>query len=78
MSAYLYPFTTFLWIVLACTLCVIPFVFFGISAMEEKITEKSLKTWSKLPHAAWYAFGSFIGESITRDTRSYNAWALRY
>jgi len=28
--------------------------------------------------AAWYAFGTLIGESITRDTRSEGAWALRF
>lgn len=37
-----------------------------------------LRQWSKLSGASWYTFGTLIGESITRDTRSEGAWALRF
>ncbi len=32
-------------------------------------------TWSG---SAWFIFGTGIGESITRSTRSGGAWGLRY
>ncbi len=45
---------------------------------EERIAKKNLSNWSNIGQASWYVFGTLIGESITRDTRSEGAWGLRY
>ncbi len=36
-----------------------------------------LRQWSRMSGASWYTFGTLIGESITRDTKSEGAWGLR-
>jgi hypothetical protein len=47
------------------------------SRIEERLTKLSLRQWSSVSGAYWYAFGTIVGESITRDTKSEAAWALR-
>ena len=34
--------------------------------------------WAESREAYWYAYGTLLGESITRDTNSSKAPALRY
>ena len=44
---------------------------------EESLLGRRLRSWSTLRESSWYAFGTLIGESITRDTKSEGAWGLR-
>ena len=37
-----------------------------------------LSEWAESREAYWYAYGTLLGESITRDTNSSKAPALRY
>ena len=45
---------------------------------ESQITGCDFKPWTSRKDAAWYAYGTLLGESITRDTNSQGARALRY
>jgi len=74
----LYPFDNYVWIALLCALATVPFFMLIASNFEESIIPKmKLSHWSSLGAASWYSFGTMIGESITRDTRSEGAWVLR-
>ena len=48
-----------------------------IAHAEGNITNFHFKEWSSMYDSAWYAYGTFMGESITRDTKSEKATALR-
>jgi len=75
----LYPFGIYVWIAALATLFLIPFFMWATSKAEEMIIPNAkLSHWSSWGAATWYSFGTFIGESITRDTRSEGAWALRF
>ncbi len=50
---------------------------FAVAVAEERVVGRRLRSWSSLTEAAWYGFATLIGESITRDTSSDRAWALR-
>ncbi|CAB4063250.1 unnamed protein product [Lepeophtheirus salmonis] len=51
--------------------------FYIIANLEQRITGFELKDWAVLKNAFWYVYGTYIGESITRDTKSKNAFAVR-
>ncbi len=48
-----------------------------LARAEEALAGLDLREWSLPARAAWYGFGTLLGESITRDTKSEGAWALR-
>ncbi len=73
-----YPLGPVVWATVLALLLAIPLLMFTVSNVEERVIPGlRLRQWSLLGQAAWYAFGTLIGESITRDTRSERAWALR-
>ncbi len=71
------PLELAVWVAVSASLIVVPFSFWLIARGEEGLIERRLAHWSRLKEAFWYAFGTLIGESITRDTRSERAWGLR-
>jgi len=74
----LYPFQEYVWLFVIVCLFVVSVCFYTISKSEEElIPEMKLKHWSSPGASTWYSFGTLIGESITRDTKSDKAWALR-
>ncbi len=46
--------------------------------IEERFVGRRLVHFSSTRESYWYAFGTLLGESITRDTRTQGAWGLRY
>ena len=78
IMALLYPFSLFVWILIAISLVVVSVVFYVASNLEGVLTKQSFNEWSTLQNAIWYAYGTLMGEAITRDTRSEKALALRY
>ncbi len=65
------------WASVLAALVLISVCLWIISDKEGKLVSMPLGHWSRLRESSWYAFGTLIGESITRDTRSEKAWALR-
>ena len=45
---------------------------------EGRVCDRDFKPWCSRRDAAWFAYGTLLGESITRDTNSQGAKALRY
>ncbi len=67
-----------MWTTIITGLLTMVSVLFAVSNIEQRTVPKlSLKHWSQIGQAAWYCFGTLIGENITRDSKSDNAWALR-
>ena len=50
---------------------------FAISNEETSLSGVDLYNWSTMKEAGWYCYGTIIGESITRDTKSEKAISLR-
>ncbi len=72
------PVQDIVWIFLLVFLGIIIVCMYKTSRLEEDIIpDKRLKHWSKFGNAIWYAFSTLIGESVTRDSKSDGAWALR-
>jgi len=82
-SAYRSIFTIFMpfdwkvWMAALIALSVFIWVLTFVSRIEERLTGRTFRQWSTPSRASWYAFGTLIGESITRDTKSEGSWALR-
>ena len=51
---------------------------FAISNEENRLSGVDLHNWSTMKEAGWYCYGTIIGESITRDTKSEKAVSLRF
>ncbi len=73
----LLPLEPAVWLAVAVSLAVVTAALWLVSWREESLLGRRLTHWSRLKEASWYAFGTLIGESITRDTRSEGAWGLR-
>ena len=71
------PFEVPTWICLILSLVFIQFCMYLAAKGEENLLSVPLKHWSIFSRAAWYGYALFIGESITRDTKSKGAWATR-
>ncbi len=66
------------WLFLLISLFIATVGLYSISNQEETILKHiSLRHWSQIGQATWYAFSTLIGESVTRDLKSESAWALR-
>ena len=50
---------------------------YTLSNEETRLSGVDLHNWSRMKEASWYCYGTIIGESITRDTKSEKAFALR-
>ena len=55
---------------LATSIAVFSLLFFVTARFESSVLQWKFKEWYNLSDAAWYTFGTFIGEAITRDTKS--------
>lgn len=72
------PFQPLIWLLGALSILVLAVVFYIVANLESELKGIDLNEWAHFKESAWYAFGTFIGESITRDTRSDAAPAMRY
>ncbi len=72
------PFTPLVWLSLLICVLMVTLTLWLVSNLESSLNEHPLPHWSSLPRSLWYCYGTFIGESITRDTRSASANALRW
>ncbi len=54
-----------------------PFLFYVLAKIEYSICKSSLY-WINFGDSAWYAYGTFLGEGITRTIDSEQAWGIRY
>lgn len=75
--ALVYPFQLLTWILLSVSVFVFSFLFFVVSRIEGSIMNWKFKEWYTLSDATWYSYGTFLGEAITRDTKSEKGKALR-
>ena len=72
-----YPFEPIIWLIFMGSLFIYGAAFTFISKAEGKLIGWNFKEWNTYYEALWYAYGTFIGEAVTRDTRSDQAKALR-
>lgn len=73
----IYPFEPTIWLMFMGSLFIFGATFTYISKVEGKLIGWNLREWNTYYEAFWYAYGTFIGEAVTRDTRSDKAKALR-
>ncbi len=79
VSTLLSPLSPAVWAAVLASLVVATSALLAVAKTEERIgANKTLRTWSEPSEAAWYTFGTVLGESITRDKMSDKAWALRW
>ena len=74
----LQPLTVAVWAAVGASFAVTSLAMWAVARGEEEAMATGLREWSQARRSAWYVFGTLIGESITRDTRSERANALRY
>lgn len=75
--ALLRPFQPLVWTMFGASVLVIGFIFWCTAIIEGSHIGDYFREWAVLKDSFWYAYGTLVGESITRDTRSQNAPALR-
>ncbi len=75
--ALIYPFDGIVWLNIFISLFVASVVFLILANTEGPLVGDRLREWSTYKESFWYAYGTLMGESITRDTRSEKALALR-
>ncbi len=56
---------------LFCSVLIVSATMWTISKTEGKLVGEELRDWSLLKRAGWYCYGTFLGEAITRDTKSH-------
>ena len=77
IMALLYPFSTLVWVLIGISLAIVTTTMYITSNIESPLIQQSLHEWTSIQAAAWYAYGTLMGEAITRDTKSEKATALR-
>nr|XP_040569314.1 glutamate receptor ionotropic, delta-2-like [Lepeophtheirus salmonis] len=76
--AFIMPFQPYVWLIVYITFIIMALIFTLISKQEEKIIHGKLESWSTMKSSLWFSYGTFVGESVTRDTKSHDARALRW
>ena len=71
------PFQYSIWIGICSFLATIPIVLFVLAKIEYSVCNCSVY-WTNLGDSAWYVYGSFLGEGVTRTIDSEQAWGIRY
>ena len=72
------PFTFNVWIGIIISLFVVALILYLISKCEGPMIDQGLIEWKTFNASVWYTYGTLIGESITRDTKTSKAVALRW
>ncbi len=72
------PFRPLSWAAAVSALLLMQLLLLAVARAEERVLRRGLPAWSAHGNAAWYAFGTLLGESVARDAASESAWALRY
>ena len=75
--ALIAPFHIYVWICVVSSVILASIFMFAISNEETRLSGVDLHNWSSMKEAGWYCYGTVIGESITRDTKSEKAVSLR-
>ena len=73
-----HPLEPEVWIAVLASLATISLSLLCIASKEEELLRMRMPNWSSLNESSWYAFGTLIGERITRDIRSEGAWSIRW
>ena len=73
----IYPFDSTIWILFLASLFIFSVGFMIISKVEGNLMHMNFREWNTFYEASWYAYGTFIGEAVTRDTRSDKTNILR-
>ena len=73
----IYPFDQTIWLLFIASMFIFGAGFTFIAKVEGTLHRWNLKEWNTYYEASWYAYGTFIGEAVTRDTKSDKAPALR-
>ena len=63
----IYPFNPNVWIAIFITFVVVTVAFLVISKIEGSMTNVHFDDWSTIPSSLWYVYGTFVGESISRE-----------
>ncbi len=77
MFTLIHPLEAEVWAAVVFSLFFVSGSLYFITRREGRLISLALKNWDSLKNSTWYAFGTLIGESITRDTKSEGAWSLR-
>ena len=73
-----YPLEPVVWASIVASLAFMTIAMFVVSNVEEYLVPGlRLNQWSRIKQSSWYAFGTLLGESITRDIKLKRAWGLR-
>ena len=73
----IYPFDSTIWILFLASLFIFSVGFMIASKVEGNLMNMNFREWNTFYEASWYAYGTFIGEAVTRDTRSDKTNILR-
>ncbi len=73
----LYPFNLTVWICMVLSLLFMQLMLPRVADLENRAMGTGLTYWSSYSKAAWYLFGTLLGESITRDVNFRAQWAIR-
>ncbi len=77
MLTLLKPLDLYVWLSLVASLLVAPTAFFALGKAEGRLLGKRLPQSYTYSRASWFAFATFIGESIGRGQYRSAAWAIR-
>ena len=75
--ALINPFSPLVWIIVVVSFFILAVVFWLVANWEGELQNLSYGDWSSMGNSLWFCYGTLIGESVTRDTKSSNAVALR-
>ena len=75
--AIIKPLSLYVWIGGVASMISTALAMWMMSRAESKVVGISLADWESYGKSLWYCFGTVIGESLTRDTSSEGAWAIR-
>ena len=78
-TALIKPLQPLVWALMVVIMFVTAFSIFVLGRTEGELNGKGCPhDWKTLKATSWYCFGTLLGESITRDTKSEHLAGLRY
>ena len=63
----IYPYNSNVWIAIFITFGTVTVALFVISRIEGSILNVQFVDWLTIPGSLWYVYGTFVGESISRE-----------
>ena len=77
-TALVKPLQPLVWILMVVTMFITALAIFSVGRSEGVMNDKGCpQDWRTIKATSWYCFGTLLGESITRDTKSEHLPGLR-